>query len=79
MESIDIINSETVKVIAQLVKELTELRLRNSPSLCIENFAPELFARLLFIYQEPERFLSQSDTEWYQMATGRREPLSDSN
>lgn len=79
METIDIINSESVKAITQLVRELTELRLRNSPALCIENFAPELFGRLLLVYQEPERFLSQYDTEWYQMATGRKVPLSDNH
>jgi hypothetical protein len=40
-------NSEQLKAICDLTIKLTELRLKDCAHLCIENFAPELFAQLI--------------------------------
>jgi len=45
---------EELKIIADLTFRLTELRQRECGHLCIENFAPELFEKLLRTLKENE-------------------------
>ena len=40
-------NTATLQAICEMTVRLTELKLREVPHLCIENFAPELFAKLM--------------------------------
>lgn len=42
---------DDLKHICDLTVRLTEQRLRDCPHLCIENFAPEVFAKLMAIYE----------------------------
>lgn len=48
-------NVEELKPICDLTVALTEIRAREVPHLCVENFAPELFAKLCAAYAHPER------------------------
>lgn len=38
---------EDLKIIADLTVELTKLKIKETPHLCIENFAADLFGKLL--------------------------------
>ena len=42
--------SDNLKHICDLTVRLTELRLKGCGHLCIENYAPEVFAKLVAIY-----------------------------
>jgi len=45
------VNPDDLKVIADLTVRLTELRLKGCEHLCVENYAPEVFGKLLYAYQ----------------------------
>jgi hypothetical protein len=55
-------NTEALKVIADLTVQLTRLRQEQCKHLCIENYAPGLFASLLDAvgYLNPPRFSVES-------------------
>ena len=42
---------ENLKHLCDLTVRLTELRLKGCGYLCIENYAPEVFAKLMAIYE----------------------------
>jgi len=44
---------EQLRILADLVVKLTELRLQDCRHLCIENYAPELLAKLVYAVQYP--------------------------
>jgi hypothetical protein len=44
------IETATLEVLADLTHKLTVLRLQNCGHLCIENYAPEVFGKLLDAY-----------------------------
>ena len=47
------VTHEELKVVADLTVELTRLRMKECKNLCVENFAAELFGKLLFEHQKP--------------------------
>jgi hypothetical protein len=46
-----------VDYLMRFARELTELRLRECGHLCIENYAPELLAKLKFAWSDPHGYL----------------------
>ena len=44
-------SAEELRVIADLTVRLTELRLKGCAHLCVENYAPEVFAKLVYAMQ----------------------------
>ena len=61
-------NTETLKVICEMTVRLTELWIREVPHLCIENFAPELFGKLMHeTVQAPAELLMRAKecAEWH--------------
>lgn len=54
---------EELKVLVDATVRLTELRLKDTPHLCIENFAPELLAKLVGATRS-EVFYTPEDPRW---------------
>lgn len=72
---------EELKQVCALTVKLTELRQRDCPHLCIENFAPEVFAKLCAAYAEPFNFegvpLDKPTLDFIDRITHSNEPNKD--